>query len=65
MRYGVRLTRARASSARRDIASPKRKSLPITETKTNKVKKHIARAQAAPHPNADGATALERFATPH
>jgi hypothetical protein len=39
--------------------------LPITETKTNTVKSHIARAQAAPHPNADGATAIERFATPH
>jgi hypothetical protein len=39
--------------------------LPNTETKTNTVKKHIARAQDAPHPNADGATALERFATPH
>jgi hypothetical protein len=42
----------------------KRKSLPNTETKTNTVKNHIARAQDAPHPNADGATALERFATP-
>jgi hypothetical protein len=29
------------------------------------VKKHIARAQAAPHTNADGQTAIERFATPH
>jgi hypothetical protein len=39
--------------------------LPDTETKTNTVTNHIARAQDAPHPNADGATALERFATPH
>jgi hypothetical protein len=28
------------------------------------VKSHIARAEAAPHTNADGATAIERFATP-
>jgi len=39
--------------------------LPTTENKTNTVKSHIARAQAAPHTNADGATAIERFATPH
>jgi hypothetical protein len=28
------------------------------------VNSHIARAQAAPHTNADGTTAIERFATP-
>jgi hypothetical protein len=38
--------------------------LPTTETKTNTVKSYIARAQAAPHTNADGTTAIERFATP-
>ena len=47
------------------VAAAKRKSLTITETKTNTVKSHIARAQDAPHTNADGATAIERFATPH
>jgi hypothetical protein len=47
------------------VAVPKHKSLTITETKTNIVKSHIARAQDAPHTNADGATAIERFATPH
>jgi hypothetical protein len=39
--------------------------LPTTETKTNTVKSNIARAQAAPHTNADGSIAIERFATPH
>jgi hypothetical protein len=62
-RPGTRGIRARdfGASAHRHR---KRKSLPPTENKTNKVKNHIARAQAAPHPNADGQTAIERFATP-
>jgi hypothetical protein len=37
----------------------------ITENQTNTVKRHIARARAAPHTNADGRNAIERFATPH
>jgi hypothetical protein len=41
-----------------------RKSLLISETKTNQVTNHIARAQAAPHTNADGHSALARFAKP-
>jgi len=36
----------------------------ISETKTKQVMTHIARGQAAPHTNADGHNALERFATP-
>jgi len=36
----------------------------ISESKTTEVWKQIARAKAAPHTNADGMTALERFATP-
>jgi len=41
-----------------------RKSLLISETQTNQVLNHNARAQAAPHKNADGHAALERFAKP-
>jgi hypothetical protein len=36
----------------------------ITETTTTKVKNNIARVRNAPHTNADGRTAIERFAKP-
>jgi hypothetical protein len=37
---------------------------PHEETTTNEVKNNIARVRNAPHTNADGHTAIERFATP-
>jgi hypothetical protein len=42
----------------------KRKSLRTTETTSNTVRKVIARAAAAPHPNADGPPATERAHAP-
>jgi len=55
MRTPVRLTRHRG---------PKRKSLQTTETTSNTVRDDIARATAAPHPNADGPPATERAHAP-
>jgi len=43
---------------------PKRKSLRHTEIISNTVRDHIARAAAAPHPNADGPPATERAPAP-
>jgi hypothetical protein len=42
----------------------KRKSLQTTETTSNTVRNDIARATAAPHPNADGPPADERAHAP-
>ncbi|HEX8147520.1 MAG TPA: hypothetical protein VF591_10100 [Pyrinomonadaceae bacterium] len=42
----------------------KRKSLQTTETTSNTVRDDIARATAAPHPNADGPPATERAHAP-
>jgi hypothetical protein len=47
-----------------DSSQVQLKSLPISETPTNKVKKNIVRAQVAPYPNADGTSAIERFVPP-
>jgi hypothetical protein len=47
-----------------DSSQVQLKSLPISETPTNKVKKNIVRAQVAPYPNADGTPAIERFVPP-
>jgi len=41
-----------------------RKSLQTTETTSNTVRNDIARATAAPHPNADGPPATERVHAP-
>jgi hypothetical protein len=38
--------------------------LQTTETTSNTVRNDIARATAAPHPNADGPPAIERAQTP-
>jgi len=43
---------------------PKRKSLQTTETTSNTVRTHIARAAHAPHTNADGPPATERAHAP-
>jgi hypothetical protein len=40
------------------------RSLQTTETTSNTVRNDIARATAAPHPNADGPPATERLHAP-
>jgi hypothetical protein len=55
--------RARRFGAQR-IAVRNAKSLQTTESTSNTVRNDIARATAAPHPNADGPPATERAHAP-
>jgi hypothetical protein len=57
---GLTRTQVRPARHRRQ----KRKSLQTTETTSNTVRNDIARATAAPRPNADGPPATERAHAP-